>query len=148
LFQQTILRPHNNVIGGDEKLKRLKIVLALAVVIGLVAVTISLSFALYTSTPFDSTTRSIQETFDEDWWTEMIEYMEVRWNGIEDEKWFNEMTQYMEEPWNEIQSQEWFNQMLEYMENRGYYHSGFRNYDDTYYNPRSSGRRGFGCWGW
>jgi hypothetical protein len=74
--------------------------------------------------------------------------MEARWTGIEDEIWFNNMTQYLEEHYDEVQNQEWFNQMLEYMEEQGYYHYDGRNYDDTYYGPRSSGRRGFGCWGW
>ncbi len=129
-------------------MKTLKIAVALTAVIGLVAVTIGLSFAHYTGIPFDSTTSSVQDTFDENWWTNMREYMEARWTGIEDEAWFNEMTQYMEEHYNEVQNQEWFNQMLEYMEDRGYYRYGGSNFDDNYFGSRSSGRRGFGCWGW
>lgn len=148
MFQATILRDHNNVIIGDEKMKTLKILLALTAVIGLVAVTIGVSFAHYTGTPFDSTTGSIRDTFDEDWWTRMREYMEARWNGIEDETWFSDMRQYMEEHWNEIQNQEWFNQMLEYMEEQGHYHYGYRHYEENYPGLRSSGQRGFGCWGW
>jgi hypothetical protein len=129
-------------------MKTLKIVLALTAVIGLVAVTVGLSFAHYTRTPFDTTIESTQNTFDENWWTNMREYMEARWTGIEDEAWFNEMTQYMEEHYNEVQNQEWFNQMLEYMEDRGYYRYGGNNFNDNYFGSRSSGRRGFGCWGW
>ena len=129
-------------------MKKLQILLALAAVIGLVALTIGVSFAHYTGTPFDTTTGSIQDTFDEDWGTRMREYMKARWNGIEDETWFNDMTQYMEEHWNEIQNQEWFNQMREYMEEQGHYHYGYRHYDENYPGPRSSGRGGFGCRGW
>ncbi len=77
----------------------------------------------------------------------MEDYMQTRWSGIEDQTWFNDVTQYMEEHYTEVQNQEWFNEMLEYMEDRGY-NFGSRNYDDTYFGPRSSSRRGFGCWGW
>ena len=91
-------------------MKTLKIVLALTAVIGLVAVTIGLSFAHYTGIPVDTTTNTVHDTFDENWWTNIREYMEAKWNGIEDEAWFNEMTQYMEEHYNEVQNQEWFNQ--------------------------------------
>jgi hypothetical protein len=145
-------------------MKTLKIVLALAAVIGLVTVTVGLSFAHYTGTipfnpttntdtPFDTTPMSVYNTFDQDWWTRMRDYMKARWTGIEDEIWFIEMTQYMEEHYNEVRCQAWFDQMLEYMEDRGYYHYGYRGYADNYYSPnyygpRSSGRRGFGCWGW
>ena len=129
-------------------MEKLKIALALVAVIGLVAVTVGLSFAHYIGTPFNTTTGSLQDTFDKDWWTEMREHMEARWFGIEDEEWFDDMTQYMEEHYDEFRNQEWFDQMLEYMEDRGYYHYGYGNYNDNYYGPRSSGRRGFGCWGW
>jgi hypothetical protein len=129
-------------------MKTLKIVLALTAVIGLVAVTIGLSFAHYTGIPVDTTTNTVHDTFDENWWTNIREYMEAKWNGIEDEAWFNEMTQYMEEHYNEVQNQEWFNQMLEYMEDQGYYRHGGSNFDDNYFGSRNSGRRGFGCWGW
>ncbi len=128
-------------------MKTLKIVIALTAIIAISAVTIGLSFAHYTNTPFTPRTTSVQDTFNEDWWTRMQNYMQTRWNGIEDQTWFNDMTQYMEEHYSEVQNQEWFNQMLEYMKDRGYYY-GNNNIDDTYYGPRSSGRRGFGCWGW
>jgi hypothetical protein len=137
----------------NKKMEKLKIAFALVAVIGLVAVTVGLSFAHYIGTPYDTTTGSLPETFDEDWWTEMRAYMEARWTGIEDEEWFDDLTQYMEEHYNEVRGQAWFDQMFEYMEDRGFYHHGFRGYDDNYYGsnyygPRSSGRRGFGCWGW
>lgn len=136
-----------------KKMKNTKIALALVAVIGLVTVTVGLSFAHYIGTPYTTTTGSLQDTFDEDWWTEMRSYMEARWTGIEDQEWFDAMTQYMEEHYNEVRGEGWFDQMLEYMEDRGFYHNGFRGYDDNYdgsnyYGPRSSGRRGFGCWGW
>jgi hypothetical protein len=129
-------------------MEKLKIALALIAVIGLVVVTVGLSFAHYIGTPFSTTTGSLQDTYDEDWWTEMREHMEARWSGIEDEEWFDDMTQYMEEHYDEVRSQNWFDQMLEYMEDRGYYHYGYTDNNDNYYGPRSSGRRGFGCWGW
>jgi len=129
-------------------MEKIKIGLALAAVIGLITLTVGLSFAHYTGiAPFDTTTTNVQDTFDEEWWTNMRESMEARWGGIEDEAWFNEMVQYMEEHYNEVQSQEWFNQMLEYMEDRGYYHFDAGNYDANYFGPGNSGRRGFGCWG-
>jgi len=128
-------------------MKILKIAIALTAIIAISAVTIGLSFAHYANTPFTTRTNSVQDTFDEDWWTRMQDYMQTRWNGIEDQTWFNDMTKYMEEHYSEVQNQEWFDQMLEYMEDRGYYYDN-GNYDDTYYGPRSSGRRGFGCWGW
>lgn len=129
-------------------MKTLKIAIALTAIIAIFAITIGLSFAHYTNTPFTTTTNSLQEAFDEDWWTRMQDYMQVRWNGIEDQTWFNDMTQYMEDHYNEAQNQEWFNQMLEYMEDRGYYHFYDGNYDDNYFGPRSSSRGGFGCWDW
>ena len=127
-------------------MKTLKIAIALTAIIAISAVTIGLSFAHYQNTPFTTTTNSVQDTFDEEWWTRMQDYMQIRWNGIEDQTWFNDMTQYMEEHYNEVQNQEWFNPMLEYMQDHGYSYSN--NNIDTYYGPRSSGRRGFGCWGW
>ena len=126
-------------------MKTPKIVIALTAIIAISTVTIGLSFAHYTNTPFTTRTNSVQDTFNEDWWTRMQDYMQARWNGIEDQTWFNDMTQYMEEHYDEVQNQEWFNQMLEYMEDRGHYF-GTNNIDDTYHGPRSSGRGGFGCW--
>ena len=129
-------------------MKNLKIVIALTAIIAISAVTIGLSFAHYADTPFTTTTNSFQDTFDENWWTRMQDYMQARWNGIEDQTWFDDMTQYMEEHYSEVPNQEWFNQMLEYMKDRGYYHYNGDNFDDDYFGPRSSGRGGFGCWGW
>ena len=128
-------------------MKALKIAIALTAIIAISAVTIGLSFATYTNTPLTATS-SVQDTFDEDWWTSMQDYMQARWDGIEDQTWFNDMTQYMEEHYNEVQNQEWFTQMLEYMEDQGYYHFDSSNYDVNYFGPRSSVRGGFGCWGW
>lgn len=128
-------------------MKTLKIVIALAAVIGLATLTVGLTLAHYTNTPYDYMHSYVPEA-DEDWWTEMREYMEARWSGIEDEEWFDDMNEYMEEHWNEVQNQEWFNQMLEYMEEHGYHPYGYSNYDDNYYGPRGYDRRGFGCWGW
>ena len=128
-------------------MKTLKIGLALTAIIVISAVTIGLSFAHYTSNPFTTRTNFIQETFDEDWWTRMEDYMQTRWSGIEAQTWFNDMTQYMEEHYSEVQNQEWFDQMLDYMQEHGYDY-GHMYYDDSYSGPQSSGRRGFGCWGW
>jgi len=46
----------------------------------------------YIGTSCDTTSGSLQETFDSDWWTEMTAYMEARWGGIEDKEWFEDMT--------------------------------------------------------
>lgn len=120
-------------------MKTLKIILALSVVIGLIAVTVGLSFATFTGAPFDYMHGYVQNGINEDWWDEMLEHMEARWTGIEDEAWFDDMTQYMEEHYNEVQNQPWYDEMIEYMEENGYH---------SYAGPRSSGRGGFGCWGW
>ena len=128
-------------------MKTIKIALALIAVIGLSAIITGLAFGHYTRTnPFAPATINAEETFDEDWWTQMREHMEARWSGIEDEEWYHDMTEYMEEHWNEVQNQEWLNQMLEFMEEKGYNHYRYRNYEDNYYGPRYYGRRG--CWGW
>ena len=136
-----------------EKMKTLKIALALTAIIGLTALTVGLALAHYTNTPYNKT--AIPQA-EENWWTQMREYMEARWNGIEDQEWFSDMTQYMEEHWNEVQNQEWFNQMLQYMQEHGYQPYGYGPYEygpygynnyDSYYGPRSYGR-GFGCRGW
>ncbi len=134
-------------------MEKIKIVIALVAVVGLVAVTVGLAFAHYFGGPYNPIIGSVQDGFDEDWWTEMRAYMEARWSGIEDKEWFDDMIQYMEEHYNEVRDQAWFDQMLEYMEDRGFYHPGYRGYEGNYfgpgyYGPRSSGRRGFGCWGW
>lgn len=129
-----------------EKMKNIKIAIALVAVVGLVAVTVGLAFAHYFGGPYYLSTVSLQEGFDEDWWTEMREHMEARWSGLEDEEWFDEMTQYMEEHYNEVQSEPWFEEMLEYMEDRGYY--GHAGYGVNFFGSGGFGRRGFGCWGW
>jgi hypothetical protein len=131
-----------------KKMKTLKILLALSAIIGLVAVTMGVTFAHYTGVPSDVTTGTIQERFEEDWWLRMREHMEARWEGIEDESWYNDMIQYMEDHWTEIHNQEWFNEMLEYMEEHGHYNYRYRNYEEDYPGFGSYGGRGFGCRGW
>lgn len=129
-------------------MKTLNILLAFTAVIGLIAITIGVTFAHYTGTPFDVTTGTTQEPFEDDWWLRMREHMEARWEGIEDEAWYNEMIKYMGEHWNEIQNQEWFNEMLEYMEENGNFNHRYRNYYENYPSYGSSIGRGFGCRGW
>ncbi len=134
-------------------MKTIKIAIAFTAIIAIVAVTIGLTFAQQTNTPYANTQNQAQDNIDQDWWVRMRNYMKARWNGIEDEEWFNDMNQYMEEHWNEVQNQEWFNQMLEYMQEHGYYHNygygnyGYRDYGDNYYGPRGYGGRGCGCIG-
>jgi len=128
-------------------MKTLKIVIALAAVIGLATLTVGISLAHYTNTFYDSNRSYATEADTETWWTQMREYMEARWNGIEDEEWYDSMIQYMEEHWNEVRNQEWFTPMLEYMEEHGYRPYGYGSYVDNYYGPRNYGR-GFGCGGW
>ena len=128
-----------------EKMKTLKIALVLTAIVGLTALTVGLALAHYANTPYNYNNTATPQA-EENWWNQMREYMEARWQGIEDQEWFNDMTQYMEEHWNEVQNQEWFNQMLQYMEEHGYHPYGFENFEGTY-GPRGYGR-GFGCWGW
>jgi len=125
-----------------KKMKTLKIVLALAAVIGIVTLTVGLTLAHYNNAPYDYT----NSAENEGWWAQMREYMNARWTGIEHEEWFDDMDEYMEEHWNEVQNQEWFNHMLEYMEEQGYDHYRYRNYEDNYYGLK--GYSGRGCWGW
>lgn len=123
-----------------EKMKTLKIALALTAIISLIAVTAGLSLAHYNNTPFYPMHDYTSETFDENWWTEMREHMQEHWTGIENEEWFDDMTQYIEEHWNEVQSQPWFDEMLEYMEEHSHYGFGHRGFGHMGY-----GVRGFGC---
>jgi len=149
-------------VVGDEKMKTLKIALALAAVIGLATLTVGLALAHFTNTPYNYNNTAVPEAQTNDWWNQMRKYMEARWTGIEDQEWYNDMVQYIEEHWNEVQNQAWFNQMLQYMQEHGYepyrygsygYGSygygpyGYNNYDSYYYGPRGYGR-GFGCMGW
>jgi hypothetical protein len=152
-------------VVGDEKMKTsktLKIVLALAAVIGLTTFTVGLALANFTSTPYSYNNTAVPEAQTNDWWNQMREYMEAKWTGIEDEEWYDDMVQYMEVHWNEVQNQAWFNQMLQYMQEHGYdpycygpygygphgYEPyGYNNFDSCYYGPRGYGR-GFGCMGW
>lgn len=147
-------------------MKTLKIALALAAIIGLTTLTVGLALANFTNTPNNYNNTTVPRVND-DWWTQMREYMEARWNGIEDQEWFDDMAQYMETHWNEVQNQTWFNQMLQYMQEHGYepycygpygygpygYQPygdqpyGYNGYDSYYYGPRGYGR-GFGCMGW
>ena len=131
-------------------MKTTKIAIALIAVVGLSSIIVGLAFAHYSRTsPFAPAAGNIAENFDDNWWIKMEEYMEARWQGIEDEEWYDDMVQYIKEHWNEVQNQEWFNQMIEYMENKGYSRFyGSRNYDSNYYSPRNYGGRGFGCRGW
>jgi hypothetical protein len=139
-------------VVGDEKMKTLKIALALAAVIGLATFTAGLALAHFTNTPYNYNTTAVPEAQTGDWWTQMREYMEARWTGIEDEEWFDDMAQYMQEHWNEVQNQTWFKQMLQYMQEHsyqpyGYQHYGYNGYGNYYYGSRGYGR-GFGCMGW
>jgi hypothetical protein len=142
-----------------EKMKTLKIALALAAIIGLTTFTVGLTLAHYTNTPYNNT--AVPQAQTENWWNQMQEYMKARWTGIEDQEWFNNMTQYMQTHWNEVQNQTWFNPMLQYMQDHGYQPSynqpyGYQPYGSepycygdyygNYYAPNYS--RGFGCRGW
>jgi hypothetical protein len=140
-------------------MKTLKIALALAAIIGLTTLTIGLALAHYTDAPYAYNDTAAVPQADEDWWSQMQEYMKARWNGIENQTWFDDMNQYMEEHWNEVQNQTWFNPMIEYMQEHGYepycyepYGYGaygyqpFSGYDGYYYGPGYG--RGFGCRGW
>jgi hypothetical protein len=139
-------------------MKNLKIALALAAIIGLTTFTVGIALANITNTP---STSAVPQAQTEDWWNQMQEYMQARWNGIGDQEWFNNMTQYMEQHWNDVQNQTWFNPMLQYMQEQGYQVSnnqpyGYQPYgsepycygDDygNYYAPNYG--RGFGCRGW
>jgi hypothetical protein len=131
-------------------MKTLKIALALAAIIGLTTFTVGITLANYTSTPNSYNNTAVPQT-DEDWWTQMQNYMQARWNSIEDQEWFDDMNQYVQQHWNEVQNQAWFNPMLEYMQEHGYQPYcyapyGYNSYDN-YYGPGSYGR-GFGCMGW
>ena len=139
-------------------MKTLKIALALAAIIGLTTFTVGLALANITNPPNNNT--AVPQT-DEDWWNQMQNYMQARWNGIEDQEWFDDMNQYMQEHWNEVQNQSWFNPMIEYMQEQGYqpycygpygyapygYGPYGYNNNDNYYGPSNYGR-GFGCMGW
>ena len=141
-------------------MKTLKIALALAAIIGLTTFTVGITLAHYTNTPYNSNNTAVPQA-DEDWWSQMQDYMQARWTGIEDQAWFDNMTQYMQTHWNEVQNQTWFNPMLQYMQEHGYQVSnnqpyGYQPYGSepycygdsygNYYAP--SYGRGFGCGGW
>ena len=134
----------------------MKIASALVAIIALTTLTVGLTLAHYTNTPYNYNNTAVPQA-GEDWWTQMREYMKARWNGIEDQEWFDDMAQYMEEHWNEVQNQAWFYPMIELMQEHGYqpynyepyWHGpyGYNRYDSYYYGSRSYGR-GFGCRGW
>ena len=128
-------------------MKTLKIALALAAIIGLTTFTVGLALANFTNTPNNYNSTAVPQAQTEDWWNQMQNYMQARWNGIEDQEWFDDMNQYMQEHWNEVQNQSWFNPMIEYMQEHGYQPYGYGSYDGYYYGPSSYGR-GFGCRGW
>ena len=141
-------------------MKNLKIALTLAAIIGLTTFTVGITLANITSTHNSYNNNAVPQT-DEDWWNQMQNYMQARWNGIEDQEWFDDMNQYMQEHWNEVQNQSWFNPMIEYMQEQGYqpycygpygyapygYGPYGYNNNDNYYGPSNYGR-GFGCMGW
>ena len=123
-------------------MKQTKIAIAVIAIVAIATLTIGLAFAHYFGNPYNygypsDYANSIEE---QDWWNEMREHMEDRFEGIEDEQWFDDMLTYMEEHWNEVQDQEWFNEMREYMEENhfGRYYKG----NNGYYSGRH------GCWGW
>ena len=80
---------------------------------------------------------------DEDWWDEMIDHMKEHWDevrqGVQDEEWFKDMRAYMEQHTDEVQNQDWFEEMLEFMQEHREEYSYRYNYPS-----RSYGR---GCWG-
>ena len=98
-------------------MKKTKIARGLLASVGLVGLTAGLALSHYFKEPHNPITGSLNESFDEDWWTEIRERIEANWSGVEDEQWFEEI--------------------LEYMEDRGYYNSGYRGYNSNYYGDRS-----------
>jgi hypothetical protein len=85
----------------------------------------------------------VDQTTDGDWWDEMVEHMEDRWDNVpqevQDEEWFNDMRAYIQDHVDEVQTQDWFDEMTQFMEEN--FGNGYR----YSYSPRSYGR---GCWGW
>ena len=64
-------------------MKTIKIAIAFTAIIAIVAVTIGLTFAQQTNTPYANTQNQAQDNIDQDWWVRMRNYMKARWNGIE-----------------------------------------------------------------
>ncbi len=77
---------------------------------------------------------------DDQWWSEMREHMEDRWVGVDDEDWHQQMQQYREEHWQEVQDEDWYQEMEQYMEEL---------WDNQDYYGRMGGYGGYGgCHGW
>jgi len=87
---------------------------------------------------------------DEEWWSEMKDYMEDHWEELEEakeqgelgeefEEWWDEMKERMEDRWADIDGEDWWDEMREHMEERW-----TELEDDGYYRYGRSSRYG-GC---
>ncbi len=44
---------------------------------------------------------------NEEWWNEMREHMEQRWDDIDNKDWWDEMNKYIEEHWEELENDDY-----------------------------------------
>ena len=132
-------------------MKNLKII-AIAATIGIVAwaiigVVFAHNFAI---NPYYSSMKEYSTPYeDEDWWSEMRQYMEEHWDQVDDatqqettdeefEHWWDEMKEHMEQGWSD-DGEAWWNEMREHMEDR------WEELEDGDYGYSGFGR---GCWDW
>ena len=112
----------------------------LVLVLGLVALVIAIPASYVLAHPGSYYSVAEQQYEDEEWWQEMRQYMEDKWDEEVDDDWWGEMRAHMEERWEGVHDEDWYQEMEQYMEER------WENQDYGRY-----GYSGFGgChrWGW
>jgi hypothetical protein len=99
----------------------------LALILGLVALVIVIPTSYVLAHPggyyYDEVHR--EQFQDEEWWQEMRQYMEDRWDEEVDDEWWDEMRDHMEDRWEDVSDEDWYQEMEQYMEDhwkdQGYY---------------------------
>ena len=90
----------------------------LALVLGLVALVIAIpaSYVLAHPSGYYYNAADIEQYQNEEWWQEMRQYMENRWDNNVDDEWWNEMREHMEQRWDNVENEGRWQEMRQYME--------------------------------
>ncbi|MDG6221761.1 MAG: hypothetical protein IAX21_06355 [Candidatus Bathyarchaeota archaeon] len=114
-------------------------------ILGLVALVIAIPISYVLAHPggYYYNAADVEHYQNEEWWQEMRQYMEQRWDDNAEDEWWNEMREHMEQRrWEGAEDEKWFQEMKQYMEER---------WEDQDYYGRYGGNGGFGrChrWNW
>ena len=102
---------------GDDPMKSLNIIIITTTIAILAVATIGLALAdndgLMGS---GGMMGSSSHNEDEDWLTEMRDFMDDHMDEVQDEEWYTDMRAYMDEHLDDVENQDWFDEMTEHMD--------------------------------